>query len=445
MKTLIKLFSFCVFFLFSIVCTAQIENVIVEKYYISDSNDATDTLGGGLETGSVTYRIFIDLKEGSRLKKIYGDQYHTFKIKSTENFFNNKIDGQTFAFDFNKNRLKENTVALDTWLTIGQITTIQTSFGMLKADDANGSIVGGINNDGGSSEIPSGLLLNNISEIGIPLTTSDGIGTKVSDSTNFGNAGIFDPVSNKDSTIFGSLKLNKEFVSNNFVFQSTPDGSSGVIPEKNHVLIAQLTTKGELSFELNCEVEINDNGQKKTIKYVANKDTLFQGEEISPYLTYPFLCGCRDANYIEYKDIFACDNLDSCKTKVVLGCMDSFACNFNPQANYNVKSLCCYPGFCNDRDLSIVCPQFNSNADKFYLYPNPANQKINFNVWTNSQVELKYSILSLFGEEVQAESSFGNINGDFTKEIELSNLTNGVYLFRLNSNGNYFKKVFIKQ
>jgi hypothetical protein len=439
-----KLFFFCTFFFYVTLCNAQIENVIVEKYYISDANDATDTLGGGLETGNTTYRIFIDLKEGSRLKKIYGDQYHTFKIKSTENFFNNKIDGQTFAKDFNKNRLKENTVALDSWLTIGQITTIQTSFGVLKVDDTNGSFIGGINNDGGSEQIPNGLLLNNNSDIGVPLTTSDGIGTKTSDSASWGSNGIFDEVTNEDSTIFGSLKVGKEFVSNNFVVQSST-GSNGVDPTKNHVLIAQLTTKGELSFELNLEIEINENGQEKTIKYVANSDTLFEGEEISPYLTYPFICGCRDANYVEYSNIYGCDNVDSCKTKIVLGCMDVNACNYNPAANYSVKTMCCYPGFCNDRDLEVVCPQFNSNADKFYLFPNPANQKINFNVWTNEQIELKYSILSLFGEEVQAESSFGSVSGDFTKEIDLSNLTNGVYLFRLNSNGNFFKKVFVKQ
>jgi hypothetical protein len=34
-----------------------IKNVIVETYYVSDANDATDTTGGILEPGSKTYSI----------------------------------------------------------------------------------------------------------------------------------------------------------------------------------------------------------------------------------------------------------------------------------------------------------------------------------------------------------------------------------------------------
>src|SRR3954471_93608 len=83
---------------------AQIENVIVETYYVSDSNDATDTTGGYLEPGSTTYRIYVDLAPGNKIRKIYGDANHALKISSTESFFNNKADGQSFGKDFSKNR-----------------------------------------------------------------------------------------------------------------------------------------------------------------------------------------------------------------------------------------------------------------------------------------------------------------------------------------------------
>ena len=68
-----------------ILCNAefafsQIEKVIVEPYYISDSLDATDTTGGYLQIGSTTYRIYIDLSPGGKLRKIYGDQNHPIKI-----------------------------------------------------------------------------------------------------------------------------------------------------------------------------------------------------------------------------------------------------------------------------------------------------------------------------------------------------------------------------
>ena len=152
----ILLFILFQFILFLNNLQAQIENIIVEKYYISDSNDAMDTTGGALEVGSVTYRIYADLMPGTRLRKIYGDANHAFKISSTEIFFNNKADGQSFGKDFSKNRLEENTVALDTWLTIGQIARVasKTYFGVLKINDDDGSFIGGLNNDGGSSGIP---------------------------------------------------------------------------------------------------------------------------------------------------------------------------------------------------------------------------------------------------------------------------------------------------
>lgn len=434
---------FVFFILIYQISFAQIENVIVETYYISDGNDATDTLGGGIDIGTKTYRIFIDLKQGCKIKKVYGDQFHPIRISSTENFFNNKIDGQTFAKDFNKNRLKENTVALDTWLTIGQITTVQTFFGVPKNDDLNGSFIGGINNDGGSAMLSNGLLNNSNAEIGIPLTNSDGIDSKVSDSTSWGSYGILDPSTNVDSSIFGSIKFGKEFISTNAGWQSSK-GSFGVNSEKNHVLIAQLTTKGELSFELNLEVEEPNGIDTRIVKYVANKDTLIGNEQISPFLKYPFVCGCRDANFLEYKDIYACDFADSCKTKIIFGCTDTNACNYNSMANFNIKDLCCYPGLCGDRDLSMVCPEVYSEFRKFYLFPNPTDGKLNINLWLTQSQELKYSIVNFFGEEVQKEISLGNVMGDFTKEIDLSNLTSGIYFFKIEMEGQFYKKIFLK-
>ena len=32
---------------------AQLENIVLELYYVSDSIDATDTIGGGLAAGSI--------------------------------------------------------------------------------------------------------------------------------------------------------------------------------------------------------------------------------------------------------------------------------------------------------------------------------------------------------------------------------------------------------
>src|SRR4051794_24064847 len=81
---------------------AQVEKVIVEKYYISDANDATDTTGGYLEPGSITYRIYIDMVRGCKLKKIYGDAGHPIRFTAAAPFFNNAADGKSFGKDFSK-------------------------------------------------------------------------------------------------------------------------------------------------------------------------------------------------------------------------------------------------------------------------------------------------------------------------------------------------------
>ena len=53
------------------VCLAQIEKVEIETYYVSDSLDATDTINGKfIDKGTKTYRIYVDLAVGSKIKKL---------------------------------------------------------------------------------------------------------------------------------------------------------------------------------------------------------------------------------------------------------------------------------------------------------------------------------------------------------------------------------------
>ncbi|MFM2190564.1 MAG: hypothetical protein RL491_950, partial [Bacteroidota bacterium] len=101
---------------------AQVTNVIVEKYYVSDVNDSTDTLGNiMLAPGSATYRVFVELATGSKLKSVYGDSNHPLMIQSTESFYNNTDrPNAVFGYQMNKNWFDDNaTIALDSWLTLG--------------------------------------------------------------------------------------------------------------------------------------------------------------------------------------------------------------------------------------------------------------------------------------------------------------------------------------
>lgn len=369
-KIIFTLFS--IFALFSV--DAQLEKVIVEKYYITDATDATDTNGGNIQPGTTTYRIFIDMLPNTRLKSVYGATGHPLVFESTAPFYNHPSDGQTYAKEFLKNRYSEGLVALDTWMTLGQTTKTQagkTYFGIPKVADQDGSFIGGVNNDGGSALIPTGLLTNTDAQIGLPLTTADGMDTMTNVPSGWLTLGLIDIASGQDTTIFGSLQQSTSLNSEQFLLQNS--GVMGKDPLANQVLIAQLTTAGELSFELNLELEVYQNGTWVSQKYVA-RDTLLQNDEaFNAFLSYPFQCGCTDPSYLEYSAAYACLLDGSCITPVVMGCMDTNACNYDSAVNVNVPGLCCYPGNCGGRDIAVVCPDLWESNFEIKMVPNPTD------------------------------------------------------------------------
>jgi len=431
----IKIITFIIVLFIANLIHAQIENVIVETYYISTATDSIEfaTAGGTpIEIGTKTYRVFIDLAPGCKLKKIYGDANHILKFSSTTPFFNN-VDGLSFAKDFlNLNAHKNPTSALDTWLTIGQTTkTIggKTNYGILKSQDRNGTTI-----------LTSNISLTNTA-IPISLTTSDGMDTIAGSApTSWLNAG-FITIGGGDSTIFGSTKIRSEFISNNAVLQNS--GVRGVIVDSNQVLIAQLSTKGDISFEINLEVEELIGGIPTVVKYVANDSILLGGEKYSAFLKYPASCGCKDPRFIEYSNEYSCVDSTACQHLIVYGCMDTMACNFDPRANYSVRGLCCYPGSCGGRELTTVCPSINGDSFDFEIFPNPTTENIFLNTQPGNAKQISYSVFDSFGV-LKLTKDLGTTTRVINEEIDLSNLNSGLYLIRLDFDSKFSSKLFLK-
>ena len=435
MKTIIKLL---VLFLFIGLNTqAQIENVTVEKYYVADAFDFANTDGGQLQQGAITYRVFVDLAPGSKISRVFADSLHLLKIKSSKPFFNNDTlnssNGGTYGFKINKNDLVISTVGLDTWISIGAATN--KHHGILKTEDTDGTIVGGVNNE-------QNLLNNSDAGVGIPLTTQDGLILSQVLATNYLVNGDMPAIGTlADSSIFGSDTLTS-FITPNAILQY----SGGVLGQgsNNNVLIAQLTTAGQLEFELNITV-IDNSGA--TVNYIATgNDTTIQNEIFKsfPLLKYPPQCGCLDPNYIEYNKQNACNDSTKCITLVRLGCMDLLACNYDPDANYSVPEMCCYPGYCNDRDIAFVCPAINTGNRIMTVFPNPTNSEININLdGVKSIGETQIVLMNSFGKEMMNISE--NISeGVWTKNISLNNLVSGIYILKMISNDEVQSQVIIK-
>lgn len=222
-----------------------LENITVEKYYVSDAADAAGSVGT-LPDGSVTYRIYADMLPGYKFQALYGVSNHELRIASSTTFFNNEDRG-AMTPTYTKTQAKGNSVMLDSWFSVG--AGCSGNFGILKSED-----------DGVLTVINSnGMLQNADPSAGIPLTTQDGliiVGTPepvtfvgftteldVFDATS-GVGGLF-------TTTNGSI--------------ASLNGSTGPT-SNNRVLLGQFTTDGVFSYKLNIQIGTPTGGVEK---YVA--------------------------------------------------------------------------------------------------------------------------------------------------------------------------------
>ena len=223
----------------SITSYAQqgLEKVIVEKYYISNAYDtSSNNYAGNLPVGSTTYRIYADLLPGYKFLAAYGSPEHTLKIATTTNFFNNTDHGAIIPNVIPYRTLRKNTVMLDSWLSVGAAG--EDCYGILKTDDDTLETI----------KHEKKFLANTKKPMGISLVEKDGIvrhenvprpfffhidsAVKIFDGNHPG--GLFE-IKNGAWACLGGSK-----------------GADSLT--NNRVLIAQVTTDGELSFDLNIQV-----------------------------------------------------------------------------------------------------------------------------------------------------------------------------------------------
>ena len=223
----------------SITSYAQqgLEKVIVEKYYISNAYDTSaNDYAGKLPQGSVTYRIFADLLPGYKFSAAYGSPEHTLKIATTTTFYNNTDHGAIIPNVIPYRTLRKNTVMLDSWLSVGAAG--EDCYGILKTDDDTLETI----------KHEKKFLANTKKSMGIPLNQKDGIlrNDNVPRPTFFhidNEAKIFD--GNHPGGLF-------EVKDGAWACLEGAKGADSLT--NNRVLIAQITTDGELSFELNIQV-----------------------------------------------------------------------------------------------------------------------------------------------------------------------------------------------
>lgn len=85
------------------------------------------------------------------------------------------------------------------------------------------------------------------------------------------------------------------------------------------------------------------------------------------------------------------------------------------------------------------------NKLSFSLYPNPSSKILNINISTEKKLNASFKIVSIDGKVIQEISNEIIIDGNYTKDIIIGNLTSGTYILVANLNGVIYSHLFVKE
>jgi hypothetical protein len=249
-----------------------LEGIIVEKYYVSTAEDAkAKNKSGDLPEGSVTYRIFVDLKPGFRFQAAYGTAEHPLKITSTEKFFNHDGAGTTHPNILPGRTLSQDVSLLDSWLSVGAASEFH--LGIPRMYD--------VTTDASATPFKEGFLENKERKRDFSLRQRDGLVTAATLP--------YPTFFQMDSCLkfLGRSTSGDSIVVQDGAWASMGKGSVGADSlTTNTVLIAQLTTKGQLSFELNLMIaDTHGNSHKYVARNAVGRekthpDLIYRSEKV---------------------------------------------------------------------------------------------------------------------------------------------------------------------
>jgi hypothetical protein len=94
-------------------------------------------------------------------------------------------------------------------------------------------------------------------------------------------------------------------------------------------------------------------------------------------------------------------------------------------------------------DISLGLNDAKELTSSLNAYPNPANTNVNVNFSINESANVEMTVISVTGDVVY-NNNFGSIAaGKYSKNINVSELANGIYFYTLNVNGNVTTKKLV--
>jgi len=449
MKKILPLVSL-VFSVFLANAQNGLECVVVERYYVSNANDtAANPDGGVLPVGSVTYRVYADMLPGYKFQAAYGNASHELRIETSTLFFNNEDRGAT-APTYSKVQASHNTVMLDSWLSVGAACTGQ--YGILKSlDDGVANVV--------NTYVPQ-VLQNNDPLAGIPLTVQDGL-----------IAGTPEPVTAVGITAEIEVFNNQNDGTNGPVFStfngawSSLNGSFGPDTIDNKVLIAQITTDGNFSFQLNIQIGTPLGGVEN---YVALNPS---GAEIQlPCLSYP------QPNILPVVDITSppngsiygtgtlipitatasdsdgiVTNVDFFVNGTLVGSDATAPYSFNWTSSTGQALLTAVATDNNGGQTTSAVDTIDiitqirefASASSVNLFPNPAQEQLTIVI--KSSLPKTSGVYTIYDNKgsVVLQKNIGNIVGEYTENLDVTGFSAGLYLLHVMLNGDVTTSQFV--
>jgi hypothetical protein len=368
--------------------TFALETIIVEKYYVSNADDNPD---GTIPEGSITYRIYADLKPDYRVSGISGfvsPNVHPLNISVTDGgqFYNNMFGASlgpevnSLLFDVDER------VALDSYITIGAAST--THFGIPKyLDQDEESIISGS---------PQGYLFNDVSLV-CPPTVQEQDGYFAGTVPSLSSVGI--PL--EQIQRLGTMNSEGSFELTNGSWFN-PEGVLGPT-EENIVLLGQITTIGGLlDFDLNILVRIPEELQCNVIPSCNKSSIVF---------TAIFTEGDNEHNQ-------------------------------NPQSNnvHYQRDDCNYTDDGADCILSV--DNSNDLINSFGAFPNPTLNELNISFSENLS-DVEYTLIDVNGRIVYSVW-LGRVENGSRFSLDISNLEQGTYVLQVRSKDKNGSKKIVK-
>jgi hypothetical protein len=231
--------------------TPGLEGILFEKFYeVNEKDRSVQHLSGVIDEGAVTWRIFLDLEPGYRFQAAYGTTEHPLEFKSTALIYNHNGYGNYCPNVIMEKFFHKDILFLDSWFSTGAATETQLAIPRVYDIDRQHDFI----------RFEKGFLEHDLGDVTGKLAMRDGMAD--AETMVFPTFYHMDEAQKQMMT----TSVSNQVVIEDGAWAAMGKGALGLDSlGRNHLLIAQITTAGDLECKLNIMIGTPDG---KSLRYV---------------------------------------------------------------------------------------------------------------------------------------------------------------------------------